>query len=389
VVAIAGAIALTVGAAACANDPIDTSGPPSTNVGTATRALAGAAAVEQSDDCTWTMAGQNLARTHATGCTTPDAVGAGTLDRLQQVWFTPTRAEVTGAPAITEDALYFGDWSGRIYSLDRATGAERWTRDTPVQENVYAGQIPASPTVTDLDGREVVVIASGHTVWVLDTADGSVVWSRELGSDSGGPKGTEIQGSPAVVDGLVIVPTDVHNEQTLRSGVVALALADGSDRWTFDPEQGKPSGGCGSVWGSPSVDVDDRLVVVGTGSCFQQASWTPYSEAIVGLDLDTGAPRWSYQPREKVGAQDWDFAGAPNLFTIGGVKVAGLGNKDGHYYVVDRTTGALAWKAEAVHQDDDGDGFAFGGFIGATVIAPDPSGDLVVAGGTAIGDCPC
>jgi polyvinyl alcohol dehydrogenase (cytochrome) len=347
------------------------------------------AVVDQDESCTWPMAGQNLRRTHATGCTAEGAVGADTLDRLAPVWFAETRAEVTGAPAVTDDALYLGDWSGRIYALDRVTGAVRWTRDVPVHPPVYAGQIPASPTVTELDGEEVVVVASGRTVLVLHTADGTPVWDRVLGDPDDAEDPTEIEGSPAVVDGLVVVPTDVHNDKEHRSGLVALDLADGTDRWRWDPEDGKPSGGCGSVWGTPSVDEEAGLVVAGTGSCFREDSWTEYSEAIVGLDLETGEPRWSFQPRDELGGQDWDFAGAANLFTIGTRPVAGLGNKDGSYYVVDRTTGELVWQVEAVRETADPDGFAFGGFIGATAVAADASGAPMVAGGTAVGDCPC
>jgi len=350
---------------------------------------AGAAHTAPSDSCTWPMAGRSLDRSHATGCKEADAIGSKTLDRLAPVWFHETKAEVTGAPAITDDAMYFGDWSGRIYALDRADGKERWTRDTPPHPAVYAGQIPASPTVTKVDGTEVLVIASGKTVWVLRTSDGTPVWHHELGKVGDDKDATEIEGSPAVAGDLVIVPTDVHNERTLRSGVVALSLADGTEQWRWDPEQGKPAGGCGSVWGSPSVDLDEHLVVVGTGSCFKAKSWTEFSEAIVGLDLKTGEARWSYQPRPKMNSQDWDFAGAPNLFTIGDRPVAGLGNKDGHYYVVDRKTGELVWKAEAVRQVADEDGFAFGGFIGATSVAEDTEGHLIVGGGTAVGDCPC
>lgn len=375
-------VALALTLAGCASDGSDGAARPDEERGAATT-------VEQDDSCTWPMAGQNLRRTHATGCTSEGAVGADTLDRLAPVWFTETRAEVTGAPAVTDDALYLGDWSGRVYALDRATGSVRWTRDVPVHPPVYAGQIPASPTVTELDGEEVVVVASGRTVLVLRTDDGTPVWDRVLGDPDDADDPTEIEGSPAVVGDLVVVPTDVHNDKEHRSGVVALDLADGTDRWTFDPEEGRPTGGCGSVWGAPSIDEEARLVVVGTGSCFRQDSWTAYSEAIVGLDLDTGKPRWSFQPRAEVGGQDWDFAGAPNLFTIGTRPVAGLGNKDGSYYVVDRATGDLVWQAEATRETANPDGFAFGGFIGATAVADDGSGAPVVAGGTAVGDCPC
>ena len=347
------------------------------------------ASVSQAPTCDWAMAGQGVARTHATTCRAAGAIGKGTLGRLEQVWFTPTRAEVTGAPAIVGGSIYLGDWSGRVYALRRSDGRERWHRDLPEHPPVYAGQIPASPIVTSLGGRRVLVVASGRTVWALDAADGRPRWHHTFGDPTDPEDPIEVEGSPAVVDGKVLVPTDVHNEQGHRSGLVALSLDTGTRLWTFDPEAGHAAAGCGSIWGAPAVDEARDLVVVGTGSCFHQEGWTRYSEAIVGVDLQTGAPRWSYQPRRSLNSKDWDFAGAPNLFEIGQVPVAGLGNKDGTYYVVDRTDGDLIWKAAAVKASSANDGFAFGGFIGATAVAADDSGRVVVAGGTAVGDCPC
>lgn len=371
--------ALSVGvlallAPACVDDPVE-GGP--------------VASVELSDDCDWAMAGHSSDRPYATACEDDLAVGLDTLDRLVPVWFADTGSEVTGAPAVTEDAVYVGDWSGRIHALDRATGATRWTRETPPHPMVYAGQIPTSPTVAQLDGEEVLVVASGKTVWVLRSTDGEPVWQRELGRVGDADDPTEIEGSPAVADGMVIVPTDVHNDREQRAGLVALSLSDGAERWRWDPTGGAPPGGCSSIWGTPAVALDERLVVVGTGSCFEAASWTEDTEAIVGIDLDSGERRWSYQPRTELSGQDWDFAGAPNLYSIGDRPVAGLGSKDGSYYVVDRTNGELVWSSRAVRQEADEDGFAFGGFIGATAVAPDDDGRVVVAGGTAVGDCPC
>ncbi len=369
--------ALTAGCGADEARPGETPAPPD-----------GPAALTQDDGCTWPMAGQNLARTHASTCTADDAVGSGTLDRLEQVWFAETEAEVTGAPAVTDDALFVGDWSGRVYALNRATGEQLWTRDLPPHPPVYAGQIPASPVVTEVDGQEALVVASGRTAWALSTTDGEPLWQHVLGDPDDDEDPIQIEASPAVAEGLVILPTDVHNDLDHSSGLVALDLADGTSRWTWDPEEGTPSNGCGSIWGSPSVDVEAGLVVVGTGSCFVEDSFTDHTEAIVGVDLATGEARWSFQPRPFNG-EDWDFAGAPNLFDIGDRPVAGLGNKDGSYYVVDRESGELVWQAEAVPPAATGTGFAFGGFIGATAVGPDADGRLVVAGGTAVGDCPC
>ena len=67
-------------------------------------------------------------------------------------------------------------------------------------------------------------------------------------------------------------------------------------------------------------------------------SWGPFSDAMFAVDLETGALRWIYQPHPS-NRDDLDFAGAPNLIDLDGRKLAGLGNKDGSYYLVDRDDG--------------------------------------------------
>ena len=332
--------------------------------------------------CDWTMAGHDLSHTAATTCR--EAVNATTVSRLKPVWFHETKAEVTGAPVVDATTVYFGDWDGVLHGVDRATGDERWNAQLPTTTHVYAGQIPSSPALTTVAGTPAVITASGSSVVASSRSDGTVIWSKNLARDGDPNDPTEIEGAPMVVGDQVLVPSDVHNTAGYSAGLVSLALADGAQRWRFDPETGAPPGGCGDIWGSPSVDTERSLVVVGTANCNENASWTKASEAIVGVDLRTGALRWAFQPHQRGNHADWDFAGAANLYQIGDRPVAGLGNKDGWYYVVDRTTGNLVWKAQAQKQSADGRGFSFGGFIGALTLI-----DGVLVGGTAVGDCPC
>ena len=332
--------------------------------------------------CDWPTAGGSNARNHATSCA--ETIDADNVERLTEMWFLPTAQEVTSAPAVDAERLYFGDWSGLFYGVNRADGALKWSVQTDVHPNVYAGQITATPALASIDGRDVVVFGGGRTVYALERSNGTEVWRHVLGDPADPEDTSEIEGGVAITGDRVVVGFDVHNDPTRRAGVVSLDLTTGEQQWYWDPEAGLPPGGCGDVWGAPAIDEDVGTVIVGTANCPRPESWSEYSEAIVSLDLATGEPNWSYQPHEKGNNQDWDFAGAPNLYEIDGRAVVGLGNKDGWYYVVDRGTGELIWKAEAQRQDSDDDGFAFGGFIGATSVA---SG--VVVGGTAIGDCPC
>jgi polyvinyl alcohol dehydrogenase (cytochrome) len=333
-------------------------------------------------ECDWPMWGHNPSRTFAYPC--PTGISPSTVGGLQLEWFARTDDVVTATPAVVDGRLYVGDWSGRFYALDAATGEQIWTFQAATEPNVYAGNIVSSAAVTDLDGTPVVVFASGRTLYALDAADGRPRWSHTVGTDD--PQDfSEIQSSPVVADGAVVVGFDAHNRPDQRAGVIAVDLRTGERRWYFDPEQGREALGCGGVWSSPSVDLERRTVFVGTANCpTSPEGWGPYTEALIALDLDDGTPRWSYQPHEP-NNDDLDFAGAPNLFRAGGRDLVGLGNKDGTYYAVDRDTGDLAWKARATGPgiEEPGVNFSTGGFIGPTAYS-----EGIVAGGTAVGPPP-
>ena len=112
---------------------------------------------------------------------------------------------------------YVGDWSGRFYAIDTVSGQARWTFQAATEPNVYAGNIVSSAAVTDVDGTQVVIFASGRTLYALDTATGSELWNHAVGTAD--PEDfTEIESSPVVADGKVFVGIDVHNrpDQTRR-----------------------------------------------------------------------------------------------------------------------------------------------------------------------------
>jgi polyvinyl alcohol dehydrogenase (cytochrome) len=333
-------------------------------------------------ECDWPMWGHNLARTFTYPCET--ALSTDTVDQLELAWFFNTYDVVTATPAVVDDTAYLGDWSGRFYAVDIATGHARWTFQAATEPNVYAGQIVASAAVADIGGVQTVVFASGRTVHALRADTGEERWSFAVGTDD--PQDfTEILSSPAIADGKVLVGSDVHNRPGQRAGLLALDASTGALLWHFEPDRGDPPQGCGDVWGSPSVDLERRLVFVGTANCPRSPEgWGPYTEAIVAVDLDRGEPRWSFQPHQP-NNDDLDFAGAPNLFRARGRDLVGLGNKDGTYYAVDRDTGELAWKARATGPgiEDPGSNFSTGGFIGPTAYA-----EGIIAGGTAVGPPP-
>src|SRR5581483_4449271 len=336
--------------------------------------------------CDWPMWGHDVDRTFATDCPGLDAQNAKNLERI---WFFNTYDVVTATPAVVGNTVFVGDWSGRFYAINRANGHVRWTYHTPPHGRVYAGQIVSSAAVATIGGVRTVFFGGGKTLWALRASDGKLRWKHDVGTPGNRVEYTEIESSPVVVDGRVIVGFDVHNDPSGKpSGVVAVDARTGRTTWqtVLAPTtgDGATGSGCADVWSSPSVDLARKMVFVGTGNCVTPHGWGRFSEALVALGLDDGAVKWSYQPHQP-NHDDFDFAGAPNLFEANGHALVGLGNKDGMYYAVDRDTGAAVWKTKAADPGltEPGSNFSTGGFIGPAAVA-----DGIVTGGTAIGGSP-
>ena len=353
---------------------------------------AGAAGSTLSSPCDWPMWGYGPSRTFATRCHSD--IDAKSVQHLRLRWFFNTHDVVTATPALAHGSLYVGDWSGRVYALRAADGHRRWEFRAKVSPNVYSGQIVGSAAVAMVDGERTVFVPAGKTLYALRAEDGSVRWRHEIGTRNDPKDTTEIESSPVVVNGMVIFGFDVHNSRRGDpAGLLSLDARTGKTRWRVvtapstkgaTPGTGPTGAGCGDVWGSPAVDRTRAIVVFGTGNCTEAARWGPFADAMVGVDLNDGTVLWSYQPHAS-NRDDLDFAGAPNLMTRAGRPVAGLGNKDGTYYLVDRETGEPVGNVQATTPGltRPGGNFSTGGFIG-----PAAYSDGVVVGGTAVGPPP-
>jgi polyvinyl alcohol dehydrogenase (cytochrome) len=361
-------------------------------VSAAVPAMSGASATPRAakpiSRCDWPTWGQSNERTYAYPCATQ--LNPETVKDLKQIWFFNAKDTVTATPTVVDGVAYVGDWSGNFYAIDLETGKPRWTYQAHVHGTVYAGQIVSSAAVADVKGVRTVFFGGGKTLYALRAGDGRERWKHEVGRPGDDMDPSEIESSPIVADGMVIFGTDVHNSgKGEPSAVIALDAATGKERWTTvtapTEGDGATGPGCADVWGSPSVDAVAQVVFVGTGNCTSSPEgYGRFSEAILALELRTGAVRWTYQPHQP-NRDDLDFAGAPNLFDVGGRSLVGLGNKDAAYYAVDRSTGELVWRTQVAQPGipRPNSNYSTGGFIGATAVA-----DGVVVGGTAVGGTP-
>jgi len=135
------------------------------------------------------------------------------------VWGAPAEAGIS-SPAVFGDTVFVGGGAfgspGRVAALDAASGTVKWS---------YAPNGPVQSSLTYAEGTIVFATNEDHgTIYALNATSGSVRWSYE-------PFPSEyILGSPIVADGVVFAPSD-------NGHVYALAVAGpgGPSPLGFDP----------------------------------------------------------------------------------------------------------------------------------------------------------
>jgi len=234
----------------------------------------------------------------------------GTVARLKLKWVFafPEATQARSQPAVVGDSLITGSQWGQVYALDQATGCIRWSfrAGAAVRGAISVAEVG--------DGSKVVYFADYMThVYALDASDGHLIWKTKVGRH----KDAAVTGSVSVHAGRVFVPLtsmevaaagDATYPCCTSSGAaVALDAKQGTELWyhrvipepatrvgrtSVETDVFAPSGA--PVWSSPTVDVARGRVYLGTGENYTRPA-THQSDAVLALDLRSGALAWSFQ----------------------------------------------------------------------------------------------
>jgi polyvinyl alcohol dehydrogenase (cytochrome) len=375
------------------------------------------------DGVDWPFYGGNVCNTRAARGSA--GITPATAPKLGVKWTTELNGDVSATPAVVGGQVYVPDMAGMLNRIDAATGRVVWSKYvgdlagiSPPDGGTGDGGIPADPIVA----RGTPVVAGGAIIFGLANRSFSGVveplaYMVAVDQDSGAlrwktlvdPHRAARVTAPAVLEGgKIYVGVSSYEESlsinagyqcTFRGSVVALDAATGAILWktpmiddgTYFREDGvTPAGYAGAaIWsGAPTVDRKRRALYVTTSNNYAVPDGTTdlpagdHVEAIVALDLDSGAVRWSSRmtdgdvwtyalfiagdPRT---GPDWDFGAGANLFNarIAGQArdLVGAGQKSGIYWAVDADTGAVVWKTEV------GPGGHLGGIHWGTAVDDD------------------
>jgi alcohol dehydrogenase (cytochrome c) len=242
------------------------------------------------------------------------------------------------------------------YALDARTGRQIWEYTRPRSKNLVgdaAGGINRGVAVL---GDRVFLVTDNAHLLALHRLTGALLWDIEM-ADSRRHYGST--SAPLVVKDLVIAGVS-GGDEGIRGFLGAYRATTGERVWQFwtvpaagDPEAKTWTGralehGCAATWLTGTYDPATDLVFWPTGNPCpdfngdERKGDNLYADSVLALKPDTGELKWHYQftPHD---LHDWD---ATETLMVVDADYQGRsrqlllqGNRNGFFYVLDRTNG--------------------------------------------------
>jgi polyvinyl alcohol dehydrogenase (cytochrome) len=333
----------------------------------------------------WAMAGYDISNSRYQ----PNpGIKAADVKKLKVKWAFSIAGHGNAQPVVIGDWMWMLSRT-KMFALDPKTGCVRYRIEGVSARNTP----PVFKSTLSPSGWMMIVGQGSKVVKAFDAANGKEIWASAQLEDH---RASGITGSPLVSGNQVFVPLTSGEEASsqlatypccsFRGSLVALDLATGKTQWkTFminepmKPIRVASNGGQlqgpagGAIWSTPTADPKRGLVYVATGDSYTDAP-TIGADAIVALDMKTGAIRWNSQVTKDdnfiMGCDpkalrancptplgpDFDFGASPILHTLpNGKQVILSGQKSSIAYGMDPDTGKVLWQYQT------GVGTALGG----------------------------
>jgi alcohol dehydrogenase (cytochrome c) len=292
------------------------------------------------------------------------------VSRLRVRWirqFDTTEAKSESTPIVVDGVIFNTEPPSDVVALDARSGEVRWQ---------YRRSLPDKlPTCCSRSNRGVAVLGNVLFLGSLDgflvainATNGSVIWQTAVVNPS---DGFTLTGAPLIVNGSVVVGV-AGGEYGVRGFLAAYDAETGRQQWRFNtiPGPGEfghdtwkndawQTGG-GPTWITGSYDPSLDLLYWGVGNPAPPLSGEVrpgdnlFTDSLIALHASSGKLAWYFQftPHDE---HDWDAIQTPILTDIlirGGLRrVICVANRNGFYYVLDRTTGEFLVGVPFVEQN--------------------------------------
>jgi quinoprotein glucose dehydrogenase len=281
------------------------------------------------------------------------------------------KAAFEATPILVEGKLFLSTPYDHVIALNAVTGAKIWEFD-PKLEHPYGFSEVTSRGVSawldsaakpgnvcalrifigTLDARLIALDGATGKLCVDFGTAGEVDLTNEVKLRD--PGDYQVTSAPAIYKDLVITGSSEGDNRavTLERGIIrAFDVRTGKLRWTWDPiapwaYQTSPRTGAGNAWSTISVDAEQDLAFIPTGSAspdyyggFRKGD-NKWANSVVALRASTGEFVWGFQVVHH-DLWDYDVASQPTLFAWkDGTPAIAITTKMGRVFVLNRLTGA-------------------------------------------------
>ena len=261
--------------------------------------------------------------------------------------------KVETSPLEVDGVLYATGQDDRAFALDARTGRPLW---------MYQHQLPAdirpccgrvNRGVAILGDKVFLGTLDAHLI-ALDAKTGAVRWDSTAADYRTGNSFTV---APLIVKNLVVLGVS-GGEYGVRGFIDAYDADTGERKWRFYtiPGPGEPGHdtwegdswkvGGAPAWNTGTYDPATNQIFWPTGNPAPsnrgegRAGDNLYSNCLLALDADTGRLKWYFQ-FTKHDEHDWDATQVPVMIDAVGRRLIAQADRNGFFYVIDRTNGKL------------------------------------------------
>ncbi len=306
---------------------------------------------------------------HGQRYSTLDQINTSNVDSLTPAWvFSYGGEKQRGQEAqavVSDGVIYITASYSRVFAIDAKTGAELWTYEARLPEGI----LPCCDVINRgavLFGDKLFFGTLDAQLVALDRKTGKVAWRKRMGdykagfSYSAAPLIVPSKHGPLIVTGTsgsefgIVGTVDarkvengelVWSRPTIEGHVGTLlgkkSTMTGKKNETWPGDMWKWGGG--AAWLGGTYDPDTKQIFMGVGN---PAPWNSHLRpgdnkwgcARISINPDTGDINWGFQTTPHDG---WDYDGVNEVisFDADGKKLAATADRNGFFYVLDRTNG--------------------------------------------------
>jgi len=323
-----------------------------------------------------------------------DQINSANAHSLVARWAYQTAAtgKFETTPLVVDGVLYATAQDDRAFALDARTGRPLWLfqHQLPADIRPCCGRVNRGLAI--LGDKVFLATLDAHLI-ALDARTGNLIWDVPAADYA---RGYSFTGAPLALRNLIIVGAS-GGEYGIRGFIDAYDAASGKRVWRFDtvPGPGEPGHdtwegeswkiGGAPAWNTGTYDPATNQLFWPTGNPSPsnrgegRRGDNLYSNSLLALNPENGKLNWYFQftPHDE---HDWDATQIPVLLDAGGRHLIAQANRNGFFYILDRTTGKLLSATAYAHltwasgKDSDGRPLA------TKESAPSPEGHTVCPG---------